>query len=187
MARSLGQLEAKCVGKFVVALAYLDYPSQDGIQLKTRQDLRVLLQGAHANIGNIIWWHSTFVWQLIHCLCALRGRQSKWMLSQLTFPESECWTKEKTQQETMLAWSAYKLSCLLSVPFSHPPSHPVKKVRIGFFVVYWSYMGRLAWRECCFWNWHWIDIFETAATVERLVSCVYTHCVSWAYTCCVQT
>ncbi len=54
MARSLGQLEARCVGKFVMALAYPDYPSHDGIQHTTRQDLRLRgqLQGAHANVGD---------------------------------------------------------------------------------------------------------------------------------------
>jgi hypothetical protein len=52
MARSLGQLEARCVGKFVMTLAYPDYPSHDGIQHMTRQDLRGQLQGAHANVGD---------------------------------------------------------------------------------------------------------------------------------------
>ncbi len=55
MARSLVQLEARCVGKFVVVLAKLDYPSQDGTQHKTRQDSKVLLQGTHANVDNITW------------------------------------------------------------------------------------------------------------------------------------
>ena len=53
MAISHGQLEARCVGKFVMALAYPDYPSKDGAQHTTVQDSRGQLHGAHANIGDV--------------------------------------------------------------------------------------------------------------------------------------